>query len=165
MHLMRRIEEIKSTLSGGEEGAAEIRAAARALEDGEPVGAILAAVAEAEFPATLIARAETLSDPQARAWLTIAAAGARRARQVLAWRASQVLSPAELVEACLSRRRGAELARRAKHAADPEAAAAWALLGHLSGRELRALVRARPALAGAYRRAVPGAELGALRLG
>lgn len=171
---MRCLEEIKSTLSDGEDGAAEIRAAARTLEASEPLAAILGAVAEKEFPATLIAHAE--DTPEARAWLTLAAAGPRRARQVLAWRAGQVLSPAELVEACLVRRRGAELDRRARAAADPAAAAAWRLLAHLRGHELRAMVRARPATAGAYRRArkadrtrlgapAPLAELGGLRLG
>jgi hypothetical protein len=176
LHPMRRIEEIKSTLSDGEDGAAEIRAAARELEASEPLAAILAALAEEEFPAALIAHAEGAPEATERAWLTLAAAGPRRARQVLAWRAGLLLSPAELVEACLSRRPRAEHERRARRAADPEAAAAWGLLAHLRARELRAMVRARPATAGAYRRArsaarrrssapAPLAELGALRLG
>ncbi|MBS1895488.1 MAG: hypothetical protein JST59_29665 [Actinobacteria bacterium] len=37
-------------------------------------------------------------------------------------------------------------------AGDPGEAAAWSLLAHLRGRELRALSRARPALAAARRR-------------
>lgn len=152
---MRRIEEIKSTLEGGENGAAEIRAAARLLERSVPVDGILAAVSEAEFPGALIAASRACEGPEERAWLTLAAAGARRARQVLAWRASQLLDSAEL--AALVLQRGPARARRFERLAvaanGPGAAAAWRLLAHLRGSELRAMVRARPALAAAHRRA------------
>lgn len=152
---MRRIEEIKSTLDGGEDGAAEIRAAARLLEQSVPVDEVLAAVAEAEFPGALIAASRDCECLEQRAWLTLAAAGPRRARQILGWRASQLLDSAAL--AALALQRGPARARRFEQlsvaADEPGAAAAWRLLAHLRGSEFRAMVRARPALAAAYRRA------------
>jgi hypothetical protein len=163
---IRRIEAIKCSLDAGEEGAAEIRAAARALEAVTDVGEVLAAVADTEFPSALIAGAEGCAEPEDRAWLTLAAAGARRSRQVLAWRASQLVDSDELAAVAMKRRRARE--RGFKHlaaSAEPTASAAWALLAHLQGDELRAMVRARPALAAAHRRAraergrVPGRAL------
>jgi hypothetical protein len=152
---MRRIEEIKSTLERGEEGAAEIRAAARTLEERVSVEEVHAAVAEVGFPSRLIAASREWEGAEERAWLTLAAAGPRRARQVLAWRASQLVDPAELAVLVLRRSsvRAHEFERVALSVDEPEAAAAWRLLAHLRGRELRALVRARPALAAVCRRA------------
>jgi len=153
MHPMRRIEEIKSTLEVGEAGAAEIRAAARLLEASTPVGEVLAAVAAPEFTATLIARSKGCLAPEERAWLTLAAAGARRARLTLAWRASTVLCAAEVVEVFASHcaHLQEECLRRMELAAG-DAAGAWALLSWLSDQEMRRLVRGRPALAGRYRK-------------
>ena len=154
MHPMRRMEEIKSTLQGAEESAVAVRAAARLLERSVPVGEILAALAEAEFPSALLAASRRSDGEEERAWLTLAALGPRRARQVLAWRASELLDPAELAARALERRpfRARQFRRQAAAAEKPDAAAAWRLLAHLTGAELRALVRARPALAAAYRR-------------
>jgi len=153
MHAMRRIEEIKSTLEDGEEGAAEIRAAARALEAVTDVGEVLAAVADPQFPSTLIAVADGCAPDVERAWLTLAAAGARRARQVLAWRASQLVDSGQLASLAMKRRRARERGfERLAAAGEPTASAAWALLTRLRGSELRAMVRARPALAAAHRR-------------
>jgi hypothetical protein len=154
VHPMRRIEMIKSTLGSGEEGAAEIRAATRVLERSIPVGDVLAAVADPRFPSALIAAARPCAEPEERAWLTLAAAGSERARQVLAWRASQMVDSEELV-ALAMKRRGARqrgLGQRFTATTDP-AAAAWALLAHLRASELKAIVRAHPALAALYRRA------------
>jgi len=151
---MRRIEEIKSTLESGEEGAAEIRAAARLLEQSVPAADVLAAVAEAEFLGALVAVSRGCEGPEERAWLTLAAAGPRRARRALAWRASQLLDSDEL--AALAQQRGPVRARRFERLAvaadEPGAAAAWRLLAHLRGSELRTMVRARPTLAAAYSR-------------
>jgi hypothetical protein len=154
MHPMRRMEEIKSTLQDAEESAVEVRAATRLLERSVPIGEILAAVVEKEFPGTLIAASRGCDGEEERAWLTLAAVGPRRARQILAWRASQLLDPAELAARALERRRirAREFGRRAASAGELADAAAWRLLAELSGAELRALVRARPTLAGAYRR-------------
>lgn len=165
MHALRRIEEIRSTLEDGEEGAAEIRAAARALEAVTDVGEVLAAVADRDFPDVLIAAAEGRPPEVERAWLCLAAAGARRARQVLAWRASRLLDPAELAAVATMRRRPRERAfgRLAASAGDPGAAAAWSLLARLRRSELRALVRARPTLAAAHRRALAGRGAGGAR--
>jgi hypothetical protein len=150
---MRRIEGIKCALGSGEEEAAEIRAAAQALEESVSPGEVLAAVADPEFPKELVAAAVGSESSAERAWLTLAAVGPRRARQALAWRASQLLDPAELVTLAMKRRRDRvrHFARRAA-AANPDVAAAFSLLAHLSSRELRAMVRARPALATAHRR-------------
>jgi hypothetical protein len=150
---MRRIEGIKCALAPGEEEAAEIRAAARALERAVSPAEVFAAVADPEFPGALIAAAEGSEPEVETAWLTLAAAGPRRARQVLAWRASQVLRPAELVALTMMRRRARErgFARAAGGAG--VRGAAFSLLAHLSSSELRAMVRARPALAAAHRRA------------
>jgi hypothetical protein len=155
MHPMRRIEEIKSTLDGGEQGAAEIRAAVRLIEAVTPVGEVLAAVAAPRFPSALIAASRRGEEREERAWLTLAAAGARRARQVLAWRASQLLEADRLAALAPGRRRARVrgLERMAAAASDPEVAAAWRLLAHLRGSELRAMVQACPALAAAERRA------------
>jgi hypothetical protein len=154
LHPIRRIEEIRSTLDSGEEGAAEVRAAERLLEQSVPIGEVLAAVADAEFPAGLIAASRGCEAQEERAWLTLAAAGPRRSRQVLAWRASQLLDSAELAALALKRgpARARKFERLAVAAEEPGAAAAWRLLAHLSGSELRAMVRARPALAAAHRR-------------
>jgi hypothetical protein len=152
---MRRIEEIKSTLERGEEGAAEIRAAARMLEERVSVEEVLAAVAEAGFPNRLVAASRECEGAEERAWLTLAAAGPRRARQVLAWKASELVDPAEL--GVLVLRRGSARAQAFERVAasvdEPAAAAAWRLLAHLRGSELRSMVRARPALAAVCRRA------------
>jgi hypothetical protein len=151
---IRRIEAIKCSLDVGEEGAAEIRAAARTLEALTDVGEVLAVVADPEFPSALIAGTQGCAEPEESAWLTLAAAGARRARQVLAWRASQLVDSDELAAVAMKRRRARE--RGLEHlaaSAEPSASAAWALLAHLQGGELRAMVRARPALAAAHRRA------------
>jgi len=155
LHPIRRIEAIKSALGSGEEDAAEIRAAAHLLERSAPVAQVLAAVAEAEFPDALIEASRDRAGSEERAWLTLAAAGARRARQVLAWRASELLDPAELGAVALQRRRVRvqSFERLAAEAEESGASAAWRLLAHLRGSELRSLVRARPALAAAYRRA------------
>ena len=155
MDPIRRIEAINWSLDAGEEGAAEIRAAAQALEAVTDVGEVLTAVADLQFPRGLIAAAGGCAEPEERAWLTLAAAGARRARQVLAWRASQLVDSTELAVPAMKRRRARERAfeRLAATASDPAAAAAWTLLAHLRGSELRAMVRARPALAAAHRRA------------
>jgi hypothetical protein len=150
---MRRIEGIKCALGGGEEEAAELRAAARALERSVSPSDVLTAVADPEFPKALITAAEGTEPEVQTAWLTLAAAGPRRARRVLAWRASQLLDPAELVTLATSRRRARE--RGFARAADSAGVrgAAFSLLAHLSSSELRAMVRARPALAAAHRRA------------
>lgn len=154
MDPIRRIEAIRCSLDPGEEGAAEIRAAARALEAVTDASAVLFAVADPEFPRALIAAAEGSAELEQRAWFTLAAAGARRTRQVLAWRASQLVDSEQLAVLAMKRRRprdrGFEFLMA--NAGDP-AAAAWALLAHLDGGELRATVRARPALAAAHRRA------------
>lgn len=158
MHPIRRIEEIRSTLGQDENGAAEIRGAMRILERGVAVGEILAAVADERFPEPLIAASRGCKEADERAWLTFAAAGQRRACQVLAWRASQVVDAGELARLTLMRRRARarRLAQLASTAGDQVSAAAWSLLAHLSGGELRAMVRARPALAIAERRAYAG---------
>jgi hypothetical protein len=155
MHVMRRIEAIKSTLDTGEEGAAEIRAAARALEESTSVGEVLAAVADPRFPGALIAAARARAAAEEKGWLTLAAAGARRARQVLAWRASQLVGAEELAALAMRRRRARKRGFEALAAAasDPGSAAAYSLLAHLRSSELRAMVRARPPLAAAHRRA------------
>jgi len=151
---IRRIEAIRCSLDAGEEGAAEIRAAARALEAVTDAGEVLAAVADPEFPSALIAAAEECAQPEESAWLTLAAAGACRARQVLAWRASQLVDSTELAVVAMKRRRARERGfERLTAAAQPTPSAAWSLLAHLQGGELRAMVRARPALAAAHRRA------------
>jgi hypothetical protein len=151
---IRRIEAIRCSLDPGEEGAAEIRAAAWALEAVTDAGAVLAAVADPGFPRALIAAAEGCAELEQRAWFTLAAAGARRTRQVLAWRASQLVDPEQLAVLATKRRRPRERGFQflVANAGDP-AVAAWALLAHLEGGELRAMVRAQPALAAAHRRA------------
>jgi len=155
MDPMRRIEGIKCALGGCEEEAAEIRAAARTLERSVSTGEVLAAVLDPEFPKELVAAAVGSEPSEETAWLTLAAAGPRRARKVLAWRASQLPDPAELVTLAMKRRRARErgFARAAATAADTGVGAAFSLLAHLSSSELRAMVRARPALAAAHRRA------------
>lgn len=153
MHPMRRIEMIKSTLGSGEDGAAEIRAAARVLERSVPAGDVLAAVADSRFPSALVAAARPCAEPEERAWLTLAAAGPERARQVLAWRATQLLDPAELVTLAMERRGARRRGFKRLSTATTDQAAAWGLLAHLRVRELRAIVRARPALAAIHRRA------------
>jgi hypothetical protein len=154
---MRRIEEIKSTLEDGEEGAAEIRAAARALEAVTDGGEVLAAVADPQFPSMLIAAVDGCAPDVERAWLTLGAVGARRTRQVLAWRASQLVDSGQLASLAMKRRRARERGfERLAAAGEPTASAAWALLTRLRGSELRAMVRARPALAAAHRRVRAG---------
>jgi len=150
---MRRIEGIKCALGGGEEEAAEIRAEARALERSVSPAEVLAAVADPEFPRALIAAAVGSEPELETAWLTLAAAGPRRARQVLAWRASQLLDPDELVALATKRRRGRERGFASAAASAGVRGAAFSLLAHLSSSELRAMVRARSALAAAHRRA------------
>jgi hypothetical protein len=149
------MEAIRSTLDDGEGGAAEIRAAARRLEQVLPVAEVLAAVADPEFPGALVGASRSCEALEERAWLTLAAASPRRVRQVLAWRASQMLDPAEL--AAVARKRRSATPRKfeqlAAAAEDPGAAAAWRVLVHLRRSELRALVRARPALFIAFRHA------------
>ena len=154
MDPMRRIEGIKCALGGGEEEAAEIRTAAQALERSVSPGEVLAAVADPEFPKALVAAAVGSEPSEETAWLTLAAVGPRRARQILAWRASQLLDPAELVTLAMKRRRARArgFARGVATATHPGAAAALSLLAHLSSCELRAMVRARPALAAAHSR-------------
>lgn len=155
MDPMRRIEGIKCALGGAEEEAAEIRAAARSLERKVAPGEILGAVADPDFPRALVAAAVDSEAEEETAWLTLAATGPRRVRQVLAWRASQLLDPVQLVTLAMKRRRPRErgFERVVATATDPGLVAAFSLLAHLSGRELRALVRARPALAAAHGRA------------
>jgi hypothetical protein len=150
---MRRIEGIKCALAGGEEEAAEIRAAARALERVVSPAEVLAAVADPEFPRVLITAAVGSEPEVETAWLTLAAAGPRRARQVLAWRASQLLDPAELVVVATARRRARERGFARAGSSAGVRGAAFSLLAHLSSSELRAMVRARPELAAAHRRA------------
>jgi len=151
---MRRIEGIKYALGNGEEEAVKIRAAAQALERTASPGVILASVADPEFPRALIAAAVSSRPGEESAWLTLAAADPQRVRQVLAWRASQLLDSVELVALAMKRRRARK--RRFAHAAatavNPDAAAAFSLLAHLSSSELRTMVCARPPLAAARRR-------------
>ncbi|HEU5105231.1 MAG TPA: hypothetical protein VFU11_05275 [Solirubrobacterales bacterium] len=154
MDPMRRIEGIKCAFGGCEEEAAEVRAAARTLERSFSPAEVFAAVLDQRFPRSLIAAAEGSKPEMETAWLTLAAAGPRRVRQVLAWRASQLLDPAKLAALAMAGRRARQrgFAHAAATAGDPGAAAAMSLLAHLTSRELRAMVRARPALDAAYRR-------------
>ena len=148
MHPIRRMEAIRSTLLDCETGAAEIRAAARLLEGTVSVGRILEVVVDPEFPRAAVRASLGCEAAEETAWVTIAAAGSRRARQVLAWRASQLLDPAELVEAAEATPDGPRhLEEKAGMASHRSAAAAWRLLARLSGSELKAMLRARPALA------------------
>lgn len=156
MHPMRRMEEIKSTLHGAEEEAAAGRAAMRLLERSVTVDEVLAAVAEDEFPGALLAAAWRCRGESESAWLTLAALGPRRCRQVLAWRASEQLDPAELTSRVFEGRKACTGESRCGAAGETGVAAAWRLLAHLSGAELRALVRARPALTAACRRVCDG---------
>jgi hypothetical protein len=154
MHQIRRIEEIRSTMDKGEKGAGEIRAAACLLEGAFGVGDVLTAVSSPDFPDPLVAAADGCGAQEEIAWLTLAAAGAQRARQVLAWRASLLLDPAEVVTLTACRRRDRRRGFEILVATAPEpAAAAWALLASLDARDLRAMVTARPALAAADRHA------------
>ncbi len=66
MDPMRRIEGIKCALGGGEEEAAEIRAAAQALERSVSLAEVLAAVADPEFPKALVAAAVARSPVRRR---------------------------------------------------------------------------------------------------
>lgn len=153
MHPIRRIEEIKSTLEDAETSAAAVRAAARLLETSGSIGDVLEAVASEPFRATVIACSEGCPPEEERAWLTFAAVKADRARLALAWRASEVLDPAEIVEILSSHRgRYRDECRRRAGLACGDAAGAWRLLACLRSRELRRLIRARPALGSAYRR-------------
>ena len=153
MDPMRRMEGIKCALGGSEEEAAEIRAAARVLERSVSPAEVLAAVADPQFPRALIAAAVGSEHEADTAWLTLAAAGPRRTRQVLAWRASQVLDPAELVALTMKRTRARERGFARAAGGTGVRGAAFSLLAHLSPSELRAMVRARPALTAAHRRA------------
>jgi hypothetical protein len=153
MHQTRLLEAIKAGLDGPEAAAAEVRAAARELEGSTGVGEVLAALVDPGFPDAVLAAARRPGQPQ-RAWLTLAAVGARRARQILAWRASELVD-ADLLASLAPLRRGPR-ERGFRHAiaaaADPTQAAALSLLAGLRGGELRAMMRARPALAAARRR-------------
>lgn len=145
MHPVRRIEEIRSNLADGEEGAAEIRAAAALLERHGSVDRVLGAVGDPGFPGALIAAAEGSAPREERAWLTLVAAGSRRARQVLAWRAVQLLPAEQLVDVVMRNRRDRESRiLQLAAASTAEAASAWGLLGHLRGSELRRVVRSHP---------------------
>ena len=159
MHQMRRIEEIRSTMYEDEEAAAAVRAAARELEASVPVGEILAALVAKDATVRLLGAAAEAPERLQRPWLTLAAAGAPSARRALAWRASELLAPAELVEVLLEHasRPQAECRRRAARR-DGEEGAAWRLLSHLRRRELVGLMRGRPALACPHRRALAGAR-------
>jgi hypothetical protein len=152
LHPMRRIEEIKSATEGELE-ASEIRKAAKLLEATTPVGAILATVAREEFGPALFEAANDRSAPQERAWLTLAAAGAERARLCLAWRASELLDPKAIVEVLIAERHNLREAcqRRAEQAGSEDERGAWLLLSWLKGAELRRLVRGRPCLHACYR--------------
>lgn len=154
MHQIRLIEAIRSTLLDPESAAAEVRAAARLLEDSGSLAELLEAVMAEDFLAEVVGRAARRKGPEARAWLTLAAAGARRTRQCLAWRASQALDAGELagVLANARRRPRRALRRRATRAEGTEERAAWLLLGALGRGELHRLAEGRPAIAAHYRK-------------
>jgi hypothetical protein len=154
LHQTRLIEAIRSTMWDPESAAAEIRAAARVLEASGSLAELLGAVLTEGFPAEMIARAARRPGPEERAWLTLAAAGARRTRQCLAWRASQALDAGELAAALASAPRGPRRAcrRRAAGAGSAEERAAWLLLATLRRGELRRLAEGRPAIAVHYRK-------------
>ena len=155
MHPMRRMEEIKSSVEG-EMDASAIRGAAKLLEASMPAAAVLGPLASEEFLPAILRAAEGRPAAEERAWLTLAAAGPRRARLSLAWRASQLLDAEELVEAFVANRddlRGA-CRRRAARSAEEDVQAAWLLLSWLTARQLRRLLRGRPRLAACYRRMV-----------
>lgn len=154
MHPTRLIEAIVSTLAEPETAAAEVRAAARLLEANDSLTALMEAVLAEDFAAEMLARARCCPGPEERAWLTLAAAGARRSRQCLAWRASQALDASELARALAAAPRSPRGAcrSRAERARAEEERAAWLLLASLRRGELRRLAEARPALASSYLR-------------
>ena len=119
---MRRIEGIKCALEGGggERGRGP-RRRADCSSEASPSARSSPRVAEAEFPSALLAAARRSEAEEERAWLTLAALGPRRARQVLAWRASELLDPAELAARALERRRSArrQFRRRGRRCCEP----------------------------------------------
>lgn len=154
MDQKRLIEAIRSTMHTPESVAAEVRSAARLLERSGSLAELLEAVLAEGFHAAMSARAARCSPAEQRAWLTIAAAGARRTRQCLAWRASQALDAGELAGALAAAPGAPSRAcrRRAARAGSAEQRAAWLLLGSLRRGELHRLAEGRPALAGRYRK-------------
>ncbi|MBS1860441.1 MAG: hypothetical protein JSS68_01895 [Actinobacteria bacterium] len=142
MHQIRLIEAAGSTLADPETAAAEIRAAARLLEERHGLAPVLEAVVD---PSLLAARIGGRSDAEARAWSTLAAAGVGRSGRCLAWRAGRALDVEDLAEAiAMPRNPRRACRRRAGKTRDPEERAAWHLLASLRVTELRRLAAAHP---------------------
>jgi hypothetical protein len=154
LHPARLIEAIRSGLGDAETTAAEVRAAARVLEASEGLEVVLLATGAAEdLTVVAIDRAARCPAPERDAWLTLAAVGAARARQCLAWRACRVLEVEALASALVGTLRPRRACRvRGRRARAGEERAAWRLLAALDGADLRRLAAAHPVLSGRVRR-------------
>lgn len=147
MHTQRRIEAIGSTL---EEDSIPslVRAAVKAVEASTPIGAILSTLANEDYLAAVIEAAEGRDPIEEDAWLTLAAVGASRVREILAWRATDLLDPQEVAGLLFSHSHEIKAAckRRAEASQADAQWGAWLLLGHLDAERLARLVRGRPRL-------------------
>jgi hypothetical protein len=155
MHSDERLDAIRRE-HGGSIDATAIRDAVRTVEASTPVWAVLSTVATLDFVPALMEAAEDRTPEEERAWLTLAAAGARKVRLCLAWQAASLLPPASVIEVLVNHAGDlrAECERRADASHDDEIQGPWLLLSCLWPRELRRLVKAHPRMSGRYRHAL-----------
>lgn len=153
MHAQRRIEAIRSTLDP-ESTPSAVRAAVRECEASTPIGAILSTLACEDFLGAVIEAAEDRDPAVEAAWLTLAAVGATRVREILAWTATELLDGTAVAELLLSHRHEimAACKLRAEAASSEEQWGAWLLLSHLEEETLSRLVKGRPRLRACWQR-------------
>lgn len=147
MHVMRRIEAIKSGADGDISPSA-IRGAVEQVEASTPIGAVLSTVVSEEYLPALIEASEDRSPAEEHAWLTLAAAGSSTVRNVLGWRATDLLDPRAVAEVLVSHphEMRAECERRAQSAGTDEGYGAWMVLACLAPDNFQRLVIGRPRL-------------------
>lgn len=155
MHPKAQIAEIRRA-AGGEVSPTAIRQAAKLIEVSTPRGILMSVAAADEFVPALLEAAEGEPPAEEKAWLTLAAAGPKRARLALAWFGATLVDRDQLVDVALHARQADSrnvCAQLADASTDDEAWGAWSLFAHLLPSQLRRMVKAHPCLRGKYRAA------------
>jgi hypothetical protein len=152
--MIRQIER----LAGREVSDKRVERAVELVEGHTPIGALLATVATDPFKPTMLEAAQGCrEEEEALAWLTLAAAGARKTGGALACRAVALLDLGVLEAIAADEDRRRTCGERAEAARSEEDWGAWLLVGRLGRGRLERAIEADPRWHGGRVRRAGGA--------
>lgn len=142
----RPISEVRHA-AGGKVGAEGLKRAIEIIEEQCPIGVLLSTLAVDPFTPVMVDVARDRPEPEVLAWMTLAAAGSRRARRAVAMRAARIVPPHELIETLVA---GGDLRAafevRAEASTNEDEWGAWLLLSRLGKAEIENRVKRRAPL-------------------